>query len=59
MQHAKDKQDSKQLTDQIIKDLKQDVEELKHKQRSDINNVKSQSEHEVQKGLANLLKIEG
>ena len=43
----------------MIKDLKSDLEEMKHKQRSELNNLKSQSEHEVQKGLANTLKIEG
>ena len=58
-QNAKDKADQKQLSEQMIKDLKQDVEELKHKQRSEINILKSQAEHEVQKGLANTLKIEG
>jgi hypothetical protein len=31
----------------MIKDLKQDVEELKHKQRSEINILKGQAEHEV------------
>jgi hypothetical protein len=31
----------------MIKDLKSDLEEMKHKQRSELNNLKSQSEHEV------------
>jgi hypothetical protein len=43
----------------MIKDLKQDIEELKHKNRSEVNNVKSQGEHEIQKNLANILKVEG
>ena len=58
-QNTKDKADQKQLSEQMIKDLKQDVEELKHKQRSEINILKGQAEHEVQKELANTLKIEG
>lgn len=43
----------------MVKDLKQDVEELKHKHRSEVNALKSQNEHEIQKGLSQILKIEG
>lgn len=43
----------------MLKDLKQDMEELKMKHRAELNNLKNLEEQVAAKGLASVLKVEG
>lgn len=43
----------------MLKDMKQDMEELKMKHKSELNNLKNLEEQAAAKGLANMLKVEG